>query len=84
MARIIKAHGSITEYRPKNGDTFALEELQTIVGGYIEVVRTRTGELLIVNEDGLSLQLPFNSLASSYYGGSIVGDVVICTPDEID
>jgi len=40
---------------------------------------------MIVNEDGISLGLPFNSLASSYHPAQrILGDVAIVAPGEIE
>lgn len=37
-----------------------LEALQKLVGGYIEPVRLGDGAIMLVNEDGLRLGLPFN------------------------
>lgn len=54
----------------------SLEELQAAVGGYIELVRVKGGELW-VNEDGLSLQLPPNPAASLIAGVYIVGPAVL-------
>ncbi len=57
-----------------------LEEMQRIVGGYIEPLRvcheghTRT---MVVNEDGISLGLHVNHAASRIAGRPIVGDVFI-------
>ena len=45
MAKIIKTDGTIVEVTPQNGTDFQLEELQKIVGGYIEVLR-RTRQTL--------------------------------------
>ena len=45
---------------PKNDRTFELEEMQEIVGGYIEIIRLNDGRIIIVNEDGLNLNLPVN------------------------
>jgi len=86
MARIIKATGAIVEVSPKNGRDFQLDELNKIVGGYIEIVPTTTGEVMVVNEDGHRLGLPLNKLASSFYRSPypIVGDVLICGREQID
>jgi hypothetical protein len=73
---------------PANGQTFQLKELNAIVGGYIEIVATKTGEIMVVNENGHAEGLPFNSLASSYYQGfppwPILGDVLVCGREQID
>jgi len=62
---------------------FKLEELQKLVGGLIEVVPDRidlrninghetgstgVGKLMIVNEEGLILDLPYNEQASNLLG----------------
>ncbi len=45
--------------------TMTLHECQTYVGGYIEILRTRTpGELLVINEEGTLDELPYNAQAS--------------------
>lgn len=47
-----------------------LEPFQTIVGGYIQDLKLRSGITLICNEDGLLKQLPFNRVVE---GHKIVG-----------
>jgi len=54
-----------------------LEVLQGIVGGYVEAMYTRKGELMFVNEEGRVLQLPHNVEASHLAGRDIVGNAVI-------
>lgn len=57
-----------------------LEELQKLVGGYIELVNIRLGggiKQLLVNEDGLQKKLKYNKKASALYHGMIVGDAVL-------
>ena len=55
-----------------------LEALQAAVGGYIETVRLRVGDaVMIVNEEGLLLGLPYNTLASGFAGRTIVGTAII-------
>lgn len=46
MAKIIKTDGTIVEVTPQNGTDFQLEELQKIVGGYIEVLRLTDNEII--------------------------------------
>ena len=50
MAQIIKTTGEVIKIAPNNGTDFSLEELQTIVDGWIEIVNLRDGRLLC-NED---------------------------------
>lgn len=55
-----------------------LEALQEAVGGYIETVRLRVDNaVMIVNEEGLLLGLPYNVTASGFAGQPIVGTAVI-------
>ena len=70
---------------PKSGATFRLEELQGYVGGYISTVLCpASSSLLVVNDDGLIHGLPENDAASRFAGRRIVGDVVLCKPEELD
>ncbi len=84
MAKIVKTDGTVTEVRPKNGIDFVLEELQEIVGGYIEIVNIKDG-LMVVNEEGKIKNLPINKLATIIYNRSdiIHGDVLLCDTDQI-
>jgi hypothetical protein len=59
-----------------------LATLQAAVGGYIERTYSLTGSVLYVNEDGFSLGLPTNELASLWTGRRTVGDVVILLPGQ--
>ena len=55
-----------------------LEAMQRVVGGYIEVVHVRTGCVMICNEEGRMMGLPYNfNLGNT----NIVGDVFFTKPD---
>lgn len=86
MATIIKTSGEIIECEPENKKDFSLKELQSIVGGYIELINLKDGKLMIVNEEGLINLLPRNKKASEMidgFFGFIVGDVLICEFNQI-
>lgn len=84
---IIKTDGSKHVIAPKNGKKFELEELQELVGGYIQVIRlnNKDNQCMIVNENGKLYNLEHNAEASviahSYRAifdnDFIVGDVAI-------
>lgn len=77
MATWVKTDGTEENFQFK--DPFnPLRELQEKVGGTFEVVRFQGSKRMIINEDGLAKELPFNYAASRLYGGRIVGDVVLC------
>ena len=82
---IYRADGLKEPISPKNGKNFQLEELQEIVGGYIEIIHLPTLEKkMVMNEDGKAMELPINRLATEIlrdaYATSdiVVGDVLIC------
>lgn len=90
MAKIYRTNGDTETIEPKNGTDFSLEELQTIVGGYIECLHLFTdGLLLICNEEGKIINLPRNERATDlvrkcgYDNDYIVGDVLICKTVEV-
>lgn len=84
-AHIVRSDGSISEVYPANGTDFSLEEMQTAVGGLIETVELDEETVMIVNEEGKLLHLPYNKLADMVFrychnitDDQIVGDVLIC------
>lgn len=91
MAQIIKSNGQVIETAPKNGTDFSLEELKTIVGGWIEIVNLRDGRLLCLDEEGKLKGKERNHVATNIYRQAfpqckdfIVGDVLLCNEDQID
>lgn len=88
MAKIYRANGDVEIVEPKNGRDFQLEELQGIVGGYIECLNLNDGRLLVCNEEGKLKDLDLNVRATELvrtngYNDWIVGDVLICNNNEI-
>ncbi|MGN1156869.1 MAG: DUF3846 domain-containing protein, partial [Agathobacter sp.] len=83
-AKIVYPDKDSEDYSPKNGRTFELEEMQKIVGGYIEIVHLNDGRLMIVNEEGLLHGLPVNIEATNilrrYHSTTqyIVGNAIVC------
>jgi len=66
----------LVTYRKKE-DSPTLEEAQKFIGGYIEIVHTKTGAQLIIDEIGGLKALPPNKIASQLYGGPIVGPAIV-------
>lgn len=89
MAKVIKAAGAITDVQPKNGKFFELEELQKVVGGYIEIINLGNDEIMVVNEEGKLEDLPYNFFATQMYQRStraldyIAGDALVCLSSQI-
>ena len=67
-----------------------LKEAQEFVGGYIEAVTFPNNDILVINEDGKSKDLPYNAKASevwvSHYGmtDAIVGNALLIKADARD
>lgn len=79
MAWLYKTDGEREEVFPKNGTDFSLEELQTFVGGYIEVLHMKDDLIMVIIEDG-KLRCNFNRFASviAQIKGAISRDDYIC------
>lgn len=90
MAIVIKTDGTKDALQPKNNKVFTLEELKSVVGGYIEIVQLTEDYLMVINEEGKLLNLPINVIATRVYRASrntedfIVGNVLICSNKEIE
>ena len=87
-AKYITHEGSTHEVLPSDGKYFSLKELQTFVGGYIEMLELADGRLMFLNEEGKLKRLPVNPIACELALGSgialndyIVGNVLV-TPRE--
>lgn len=67
-----------------------LADMQTLVGGYIEVVplgKLRNGLFMVVDEEGKLTGKPLNRVATSIYSNPydvIVGDAFICKEGIVD
>lgn len=89
MATVIPAEGPVRELQPGRGASFQLEELQAVVGGYIEALYLPEA-VMFLDEDGKAKGRPINPRATALAAAvgklkptdCIVGDVIICTPAE--
>lgn len=89
-AKIIYTDKEAEDYTPKNGKTFALTEMQEIIGGYVEPIRLNDGRMIIVDEDGKSKDKAVNIPATNilrrdhYTTDYIVGTAIVCDADMIE
>jgi hypothetical protein len=69
MAVLYTPDSRVKEVQPANGRHWTLEELQAIVGGYVEVVRTVDHCFMVINEEGKiqTPPLPLNIPATRLY-----------------
>lgn len=91
MAIYINTSGFELDVFPGNGEKFTLEELQKLVGGYIERIAMSDGQAMYVNEEGKIKDLPYNIKATTMLkmhglipDDYIVGDVVVVPNEEED
>jgi len=85
---LYKTDGRTQEMRP-SGLHWSLEELQGIVGGYIEVVNTLDGRFMVINDmgkfNGSELNIPATRLYRFGRTDVIMGDaLVVDTVLELD
>lgn len=89
---ILKTDGSKHVITPQVGTKFNLEELQELVGGYIEVINLSANKALVVNEEGKLHNLPVNKIATAlaqycnaiFPTDCIVGDAVVIENKRLD
>ena len=89
-AKIIYPDKEDKDYTPKNGKTFALTEMQEIIGGYVEPIRLNDGRIIIVDEEGKSKDKAVNIPATNilrrdhYTTDYIVGTAIVCDADMVE
>lgn len=96
-AYILKCTGEKYSVVPKprtgelNPQTFTLEEMQNIVGGYIQIVNLTDEVLMILDEEGKLKQKYYNQAATELFQKCfpntmdfIVGDVLVCEADMVE
>ncbi len=87
VATLIRADGTQEELTIPTDPEQALSVLQKAVGGYIELIYTRDGAVLIGNEEGRLVQSPIVNAEATRVLQSwcnvpvvdLVGDIVLCT-----
>lgn len=88
-AKLYKADGTILEVVPANGTDFQLEELQKIIGGYIEIISLSESQIMVLNEEGKLNNLLYNEEATKLFQKAyktndfIVGDVLVCDSEMV-
>lgn len=86
---IIKPDGTeVAPPEPAGDDgTYSLEQLQSIVGGYIEILTAGDGRKVIFDEEGKLKELTPNMRATAlvelFQGDYLVGDVLLCDEERL-
>jgi hypothetical protein len=88
MALLLLPSGESRQITSAQGKAFSVDELQHLVGGWIEMVKLPDGRLMCVNEDGKVRNLAYNQQATKLArprlrpGDYIVGAAVVMTRTE--
>lgn len=89
-AKIIYTDKEAEDYTPKNGKTFELDELQGIVGGYIEIIHLKDGRIMIADEEGKlnnkAVNIPATNILrrDHFTTDYIVGVAIVCDSNMVE
>ena len=87
-AKLYKTDGTILEVVPANGTDFQLDELQKMVGGYIEIIPAGEGKIMVLDDEGKLKGKPVNDAATMIfmqagYYDIIAGDALVCDDEMV-
>ncbi len=84
MGTLITAEGEEKVVTPEHGEVFTLEELQTLVGGFIEVVPqwVHPDKVYLCDEEGLLKSKEINFSVTEVIDYPVVGDILIISHEE--
>lgn len=89
MATLYKIDGTTKEVLPRDQKRFKIEELQKLVGGYVEQWKLHNSLRIVMDEDAKLKGRPINTEASRFFsvqaGAAVVvaGDAVVGTRQEL-
>ena len=84
MSKLFTTGGHSYEINPEEREWFLLEELQDLVGGFVEQLPVYDGALFF-NEDGIARDMPYNPGASELASPhTILGQAVHITAKEME
>ena len=91
LIRVTEDTVTTTHVNPANGKTFTLQELQRMVGGFIEALDLQNGFVMWLNEEGKLKGLPYNPVAHAIAMRAglpahdyVVGNVLIASRAETE
>ena len=84
-ATLLKVTGETVEISPVNGNCFTLNEAQSLVNGYVQVIDICPNKIMIMNEEGkfhfeLNVEATRIALMNSaiFPDDYIAGDTIVC------
>lgn len=82
MAQLYKVGEKPKTISPKSGRKFELEEVWSLIGGYVQMWELGHGAVMLFDEDGNPKGLPLNVEASRIAGFPVVGTAIVCHKKE--
>lgn len=74
----LKTNGVLTFYKPEDPKEFSLKEMQSLVGGYIQLYPTKKIPYFIIcDEEGIQNNKEYNLTAKIILGFDVVGDIAL-------
>lgn len=89
MALLIRTDGTVTEVSPLNGAHFQFvgEAYELLGTDMIQIVPTKDGRIMLVDEEGKLKDKPINFRATALYEHGkydvVVGTVLVCADTEV-
>ncbi|WP_300701012.1 DUF3846 domain-containing protein [Bacteroides sp.] len=86
IAKLFRVEGMLEEIIPANGQTFTLKEMQSYVGGNVQIVELNNENIMAFDEEGKIKGYEMNFCATIIARGSraiystdyIAGDAIVC------
>lgn len=79
MARVVKVSGKVEDLTD-----LSLDSIHKELGGPAEPIYLRNGQTMLVNEEGIRLNLSPNLKATRLAGQIIRGHVILCSAGELE
>ena len=73
---VYKSNGKI-EDKSLSKKNITLKEMQEVVGGYIEFLYLKDNLVMVVNEEGKMIGLPFNARATQLIKENNINDIIV-------
>jgi hypothetical protein len=81
MAIILSTEKIVRSFRPENGTTFTIDELNDLVGGWIEPFKV--GPVWVMQKEKSAKNSLYNELASMFFEVALYGEVLVVPPQQL-
>ena len=81
MAIILSTEKIVRSFRPENGTTFTIDELNDLVGGWVEPFKV--GPVWVMQKEKAINDSQYNELASFFFEVALYGEIVVVPPQQL-